>query len=144
MPNYSSGILLYTPSAMFGLFFKHHMLSLKLTMLGSLERIKYSVCREAPVTERWRAAGLPYIHFTDNVVFSLAKVSTSPVSMVTLKLLLYLQRFTNSKYIISAVFSPPAHELNSTFCTKPSEALGHHGEARLCLEWAVNNSQTAF
>lgn len=53
-------------------------------MLGSLERIKYSVCRAAPVTEQCTAAGLQYIHFTDNMVFSLAKASTSPVSTATL------------------------------------------------------------
>jgi len=102
------------------------MLFLKPTTLGSLERIKYWVRREAPVTERCRAAGLQYIHLTDSVVFSLAKASTPPVSTVTLKLLLYLQRFTNSKSLISTAFSPPAYELNSTPCTKPSEALGHH------------------
>lgn len=60
------------------------MLFLKLTTLASLERIKYSVCREAPITERCRAAGLQYIHFIDSMVFSLAKASTAFVSMATL------------------------------------------------------------
>lgn len=43
------------------------------------------------------AAGLQYIHFSQNVLFSLAIANIYPVSTLTTKLLLYLRGFTKFK-----------------------------------------------